>query len=281
MEDAVARIRSETGASQDEAEQIAKSANRIAGDQQQSLGAVTDVAIAVHKDMGLVGDQLDKVTEQTVKYARVTKQDGVGAVKALDDIGDAWNLTADQMLAVQGKLLVSNQKWGGSITDNQAALATMAPQLKALGASLDDGISLLNLFAASGLDSSKALGAMNFAVKALKPGQSLNDLIKQVSSIEDPTLRAKKAIELFGAKGGVALANVLKPGVTSLDQFGVSADDAATAVDASWTRSTRPSAAGSRRSSARRRPRSAGSAPTSAPPSRASRRWHRSRRRSG
>lgn len=231
MEDAVARIRSETGATADEAERIAKTSNRIAGDQQQSLQSVTDVAIAVRKDMGLVGDELDKVTEQTVKYARVTKQDGVGAVKAMDDIGDAWNLTADQMLQVQGELLVSNQKWGGSITDNQDALAKMAPQLRALGASVNDGISLLNLFSASGLDSSKALAALNTAVSKLKPGQTLNDLIKQVSAIEDPTLRAKKAIELFGAKGGVALANVLKPGVNSLDQFAVSAQDSATAVD--------------------------------------------------
>lgn len=231
MEDAVARIRSETGATADEAERIAKTSNRIAGDQQQSLQSVTDVAIAVRKDMGLVGDELDKVTEQTVKYARVTKQDGVGAVKAMDDIGDAWNLTADQMLQVQGELLVSNQKWGGSITDNQDALAKLAPQMQALGASVDDTIALLNLFSASGLDSTKALAAMNTAVTKLKPGQSLNDLIKQVSSIEDPTLRAKKAIELFGAKGGVALANVLKPGITSLDQFGVSAEDSSTAVD--------------------------------------------------
>src|SRR5690242_4172774 len=56
MEDAVARIRSETGATADEAERIARTSNKIAGDQQQSLAAVTDVAIAVRKDMGLVGD---------------------------------------------------------------------------------------------------------------------------------------------------------------------------------------------------------------------------------
>lgn len=233
MEDAVARIRSETGATADEAERIAKTSNQIAGDQQQSLQAVTDVAIAVRKDMGLTGDALDKVTDQTVKYARVTKQDGAGAVKALDDIGDAWNLTANQILDVQDQLLVSNQKWGGSITENQDALAKMAPQLQALGVDVNGGIALLNLFAASGVDSSKAMTALNTAVKNLKPGQTLDDLIRQVSAIEDPTKRAQKAIELFGAKGGVALANVLKPGINSLDDFGVSAQDSAGAVDKS------------------------------------------------
>src|SRR4029077_14744655 len=92
-------------------------------------------------------------------------------------------------------------------------------------------IGLLNLFAASGLDSEKALTALNTAVKKLKPGQNLDDLVKEVSSIEDPTKRAQKAIEIFGAKGGVALANALRPGVNSLKDFEISAADAAGATD--------------------------------------------------
>jgi hypothetical protein len=231
MEDAVARIRSETGASQQQAEEIAKASNQIAGDQQQSLAAVTDVAIAIKKNMGATGEQLNQLTDSTVKFARVTKQDGVGAVKAMDDIVDAWGISLGDVTTVQDQLIASNQKFGGSITENQDALARMAPQLKALGASIDDGIGLLNLFAASGLDSSKTVVALNTAVTKLKPGQTLNDLIAQVSAIQDPTLRAKKAIELFGAKGGTALANVLKPGINGLADFKVSAQDAAGATN--------------------------------------------------
>jgi hypothetical protein len=233
MEDAVARIRSETGASAEEAAQIARSANRIAGDQQQSLATVSDVAIAVRKNLGATGDELDRLTEATVKYARVTGQDAVAAVSDMDDIVDAYGLSLADVTKVQDQLVASNQKYGGSVEDNQKALAQFAPQLKALGATVDDGISLLNLFAASGVDASSAMAALNTAVTRLKPGETLNDLIRQVSSIEDPVKRAQKAVELFGAKGGVSLANVLKPGINGLNDFAVSADDAAGTVDAS------------------------------------------------
>jgi hypothetical protein len=128
------------------------------------------------------------------------------------------------------KLVASHQKYGGSIEENQQSLATLAPQLKALNVDVDGAIGLLNLFAASGLDSSKATAALNTAVAKLKPGQSLDDLIAKISAIEDPTQRAKAAIDVFGARGGVALANALKPGVTGLKDFEVSAGDASGAV---------------------------------------------------
>jgi hypothetical protein len=103
--------------------------------------------------------------------------------------------------------------------------------MQAMGADLDDTIGLLNLFETAGLDSSKATMALNTAVKKLKPGQTIDDLVKQITSIEDPTLRAQKAIEIFGGRGGVGLANALKPGIESLKDFTPTALEAAGATE--------------------------------------------------
>jgi hypothetical protein len=226
-----AKFAADTGATADEAKAAGQAINEIAGRNLQSLGQVGDTMTAVRVQMGLTGDELSRVTELTLKYATATGQDSVTAVKAFDDIQDAWNLTSKDTQAIMDDLIASHQKYGGELGANQEALAKMAPQLTALNASWRDGIGLLNLFAASGLDSEKALTALNTAVKKLKPGQNLDDLVKEVSSIENPTLRAQKAIEIFGAKGGVALANALKPGVNSLKDFEISAGDAAGATD--------------------------------------------------
>lgn len=231
MENATARFRAETGASGDEAVRVGKLINKVAGDERMALETVTDIAIRVRRDLGATGDAADALTAKFARYARVTRQDAATAVTDFDDILDAWNLTADQSSGVMDKLLASQQRWGGDITTRQRDLAALAPQLKALNATVDDGIALQNLFAASGLDSSKAMFALNTAVKKVKPGETIDDLIKQVSSIEDPTLRAQKAIEIFGARGGVSLANVLRPGIDSLDDFQISMDEAAGSVD--------------------------------------------------
>lgn len=231
LENATARYRAETGATADEAARASKVINRVAGEERMSLEAVTDVAIRVKRDLGATGEEADALTKKFARFARVTGQDAAGAVSAFDDILDAWGLSASEAGIIQDKLLVSQQKYGGSIQDNQKALANFAPQLIALNATYDDGIGLLNLFAASGLDASVATRALNSAVKNLKPGQSLDDLVKQISSIEDPTKRAQEAIKIFGARGGVSLANALKPGIDSLGDFAISADDAAGATD--------------------------------------------------
>jgi hypothetical protein len=219
-----------TGATAEEASAAGKAINEMGGRNLEPLKEIGATMAEVETRLNLTGDAAAATTEKFLKYGVATKQGPTAAVKDFDDILDAWNLTAADSDGIMDKLIVSHQKYGGSIEANQKSLAVLAPQLKALNLTVDDGIGLLNLFEVSGLDASVATRALNTAVKNLKPGQTLNDLIAQISSIEDPTLRAQKAIEIFGARGGVALANVLKPGITSLNDFEISATDAAGAT---------------------------------------------------
>lgn len=222
-----AEFAADTGATAEEAERAGKAINAMAGRNLQPMREIGRALGKVHTDLGLTGDAAETTAEQFLKFARVTKRDAAEEVVAFDDILDAFGKTADDIPGIMDQLIASHQKYGGSIAENEAALASMAPQLQALGADLDDGIALLNLFAASGLDASQATRALNTAVKNLKPGENLDDLVARISAIEDPTLRAQAAMKLFGTRGGAGLANALKPGIDSLDDFAVSADEAA------------------------------------------------------
>jgi hypothetical protein len=226
-----ADFQAETGATAAEAEAAGKAINDMGGHNLQPLKEIGLALTKVHTDMGLTGQAAVDLTEKFLKYATATKQDASGAVVSFDHVLDAWGLTAADATTLMDKLIASHEKYGGSIEKNQADLAALAPQLIALNLSLDDGIGLLNLFEVSGLDASVATRALNTAVAKLKPGQGLNDLIAQISSIADPTLRAQEAVRIFGARGGVALANVLKPGITSLKDFEISTTDAAGATE--------------------------------------------------
>jgi phage-related minor tail protein len=225
-----ARFRSETGASADEAKAAAKTINAIAGRERAALEDVADAAISVRRNLGATGKDADDLTARFVRFARVTKQDAAGAVADFDDILDAWNIPAAQSGEIMDKLIVSGQKYGGVIADDQKALAAMAPQLKALNLNLDDGIALLDLFKSSGLDAASIPKALNSAIQKLD-GRPLEDFIAELAGIEDPGKRAQRAIEIFGSKAGVGLANAIKPGMTSLDDFAISADEAKGSVD--------------------------------------------------
>lgn len=241
LQNVTADFRAETGASADEADRAGKAINAMAGRNIQPLNEVGAALTKVHTDLGLTGEAAEKTTERFLKFGRATKQNAAEAVVAFDDILDAWGLTAGDAGQIMDKLVASHQKYGGSIVENQRSLANLAPQLKALNLDVDDGIALLNLFATSGLDASKAQFALNSAIQKLPPGTSMDDFIAQLAAIEDPAVRARRAIEVFGARGGAGLANAIRPGMKSLDDFKTTTEEntdatikAANVLDSTW-----------------------------------------------
>jgi hypothetical protein len=229
MENAMARYRAETGATAEEAERALDAANKVAGSQRMSLDAVTDVAIRVKRDLGAVGDEADQLTEQFARFARVTRQDAAGAVVAFDGILDAWGLGVEHSAGLMDKLLVSTQRFGGSLEERQGALARMAPQMRALNLEVDDGIALLNLFEESGVDASKVPTALNSAIQKLD-GKPFMEFVAELAAIPDEGERARRAMEVLGARGGASLATALGKGAEGLDAWAISAEDAAGAT---------------------------------------------------
>jgi phage-related minor tail protein len=230
LEEVTASFRAETGATEEEAKKAGKAINAMAGRNLQPLTEIGKTMERVHTDLGLTGDAAEATTEQFLKFGRATKQDASVAVERFDDILDAFDLTAAESQGLMDKLVKSHQEYGGSIDANEQALAAMAPQLRALNLNVDDGIGLLNLFASTGLDAAAAQKALNAAVKNLPTGTTFQDFVKELQSIEDPTKRAQRAIQVFGARAGVGLANALAPGRGGLEEFTISTEEAAGAT---------------------------------------------------
>ena len=202
----------------------------IAGMYQNNLQGFDEIGAAmaaVHNDLGLVGAAADAATQQFLTFATASGQNAADAVAAVRGDLDAWNLTAADAGPLMDKLIASHEKFGIVVTADQAALQTLAPAMQAANMSVDDGIALLNLFQTAGISMSRVSLALATAIKQLKPGESLNDLIATLSAIDDPTLRAQAAIKDFGAISGVKLAQAIKPGMTSLADMTASLGDTA------------------------------------------------------
>lgn len=230
LQNVVADFRSETGATADEADRAKHAILEMAGRNIQPLAEVGAALAKVHTDMGLVGDKAEKTTELFLRFGRVTKVNAAQEVAAFDDILDAWNLTADKTLPIMDALIVSHQKYGGVIAEDEAALRDLAPTLLAANQTWEDGLALINLFKASGADVSTAITGIAHALKLVKSPEEFQRLIADIIATEDPFKRAEKAVALFG-KGGAQLANVLKPGIAGLDAFSQSAAENTGALD--------------------------------------------------
>lgn len=240
LENATASFRAETGATAEAAKRAGQAINAMAGRNLASIAQIGDALSKVHTDLGLVGEEAERATERFLRFARATKQDAAAAVMAFDDILDAWGLEAKESGRIMDLLVASHQKYGGSIDANQAALAALAPSLKAANLQLDDGQALLNLFAASGMDAAAAPQALQKALATIESPAELRRLIDEISQTDDAFLRSQKAADLFGVRAGAKLANALAG--ANLDDYRLSlaevegaSDRAADALDSTFS----------------------------------------------
>ncbi len=235
MESAQGKFQAATGASREEAIAFSKDMNGLVGTSHTVGMSFEDIAAAgtmVSQQFGLTGEDAKELTDDILGFAKVTGQDATAAAGALEDLLSSFGLEASDAAGFMDKLVASNQKFGTDAGPEALdILNKMAPALTTMGMGLDDGVELLNAFEVAGLDAGAAQKGLQKAIGELKPGENLDDLITQIGAIEDPTLRAQKAIEIFGSEAGVGLAKVIKPGMTSLDEFGISADEAEGKVD--------------------------------------------------
>ncbi len=229
LTEATAAYRAETGATAEEAAVAQKSIAKLYQTNTQGFEELGATLASVKVNLGLAGDEGERAADQILKYAHVTKQDGVAATAALDDILDSFNLKATQGGEVLDALIVGHEKWGGSLVGNQATLAKMAPALNAANLGYKDGVALLGLFDSAGVDAEAAAVGLTKALSKVKSPEELQKLIADISATKDPFERAQKAADLFGVKAGAKLAQAL--GSADLKDFALTADETAGALD--------------------------------------------------
>lgn len=233
-ESAQGKFMAATGKSREEAKKFVTDMDGLAGTAGavgHSFEEIASTGQMVEQQFGTTGQKTQDLTGDILKFSKIAGVDATGAAGDLEDTLSAMGLSADDAKGFMDELVASNQKFGTDIGGSLGILKDMTPALHAMGLELDDGVGLLNAFETAGIDAGTAAGAMDKAVKNLKPGQDLDDLIAQIGSIEDPLLRAQTATEIFGKAAGPGMALLIKPGMTSLKDFKVDAKEAGGAVD--------------------------------------------------
>lgn len=230
LQRAMADFRAETGATAEEARAAGKAINELSGDNLQPIEEIGKAMAKIRTDLGVIDPtKLKELTDRFLKFARVTDQDAAEAVLGFDDALDNWGLTVDDADQLMDKLLVSHQKYGGIVADNTKTLAALAPALKAANFGIDDGIALLGLFGAKGLNAEVAAAAFAKALTKVRSPAQLKAMIADIAGTGDAFVRGQKAADLFGARAGAKLANAL--GGVDLEGYKIGVEESAGALE--------------------------------------------------
>jgi len=231
LDEQLSQFQASTGATADEVEAVRKITQELYKVNTDSYEDIVATADALKKAMGMSVDEIEQYQQKYMDYAKTTGQANADVVGAIDDISDAWGLTLEESAKSMDMLKKSNAEYGTDLVGVQSALQNVAPAAKALGMSFEETNGYMNLFAASGLDASASVTAFSKAVKTVESPEQFKKMVDDIQAISDPTERAQKAIELFGSKAGISMANVLD-GSVNLEEFIITMDEAAGTVDA-------------------------------------------------
>lgn len=219
-------------------------------------GSLEDTAGAIgeiNTRMALTGDELTDVTGKFLDYANITGTNVVGSVQNVTKTMNKWGVEGSEVESVLDKLAYAGQISGISVDTLSSNLITGAASFQEMGLSLDNAISMLAQFELYGMSGTTAITAMRTAVKnfsddGLNAETALQSVISEIANMESAADATALAVETFGSRAGVDMANAIRSGAITVDTLtgslevaqGTLTSTAATAqtLDQKWTQAS-------------------------------------------
>lgn len=188
-------------------------------------GSLEDTAGAIgeiNTRMALTGDELTEVTGKFLDYANITGTNVVGSVQNVTKIMNKWGVEGSEVESVLDKLAYAGQISGISVDTLSSNLITGAASFQEMGLSLDNAISMLASFELYGMSGTTAITAMRTAVKnfsddGLDAEAALQAVISEIANMENAADATALAVDTFGSRAGVDMANAIRSGAITVD----------------------------------------------------------------
>ena len=225
-----------TGATGEAAASLKSSYETVAKNVKGELSDLGSIVGEVNTRFGFTDEKLEKCAITFQKFAQITDTDAKTAVQLVSRAMEKAGIESDRYEEVLDKLAYASQVTGVDVSKLAQNLADNGSAFKQLGLDVDAQIGLLASFERGGVNVSAALGGMKKAVgNWAKEGKNANTEFKKtmdmIQKAPSDTEAARIAVETFGAKSGVELAEAMRTGKFSYDDFAKSLKSSSKTVE--------------------------------------------------
>lgn len=230
VDEALDTIITKTGATGEQADRLSESFENVGSNTHLELQTVGEAIGEVNTQFGFMDKKLEDSTNYLLRYAEINETDVSQSAISARQVIEAYGLSYDDLNSVLDVTTKTAQNTGQSVDDLMQKAIDGAPQIKQLGLSFGEGITLMGQFEQAGVDSGAALSSLSKATVAYaKDGKSLSDglgeLQDKIKNAGSETEAINAAAEIFGTKGGPRMADAIRRGALNLEDLAKTASE--------------------------------------------------------
>ncbi|MGP9025893.1 phage tail tape measure protein [Candidatus Enterococcus leclercqii] len=235
VDEALDTIITKTGATGDVADSLATSFENVGSNTHLELQTVGEAIGEVNTQFGFMDKKLEDSTNYILQFAEINGTDvSQSAIYARQAI-EAYDLSYDDLNKVLDVTTKTSQNTGQAVDSLFDSAIKGAPQIKQLGLSFGEGVTLMGQFEQAGVDGNAALSSLSKATVAYaKDGKSLSEglgeLQDKIMNASSETDAINAAAEVFGTKGGPRMADAIRRGTLNLEDLAKIASESDGAV---------------------------------------------------
>lgn len=232
-------IVTKTGAGGEALEGMQKIANDIATELPTDFSTVGNAVGEVNTQFQLAGEALKNASEDVIKFAEINGSDVTNATIQSKQALEAYGLSVENLSTVLDSTTFVAQATGVSVDDLMKKATDGAPQIKLLGLSFEEAVTLIGQLEQHGVDSSAALSGLTKAAGAYaKKGKSMTEGLKEtidsIKNSKSETEALSTAMEIFGAKKAPQMVDAIKRGALSFEELGYTSQVSAGLVSSTY-----------------------------------------------
>ena len=236
VDDAMDELVKMTGKTGDELKGLEDIAKTLSTTLPVSLEDSAKAVGEVNTRFDLSGTKAEELASQYLKFAKITDSDVVSAIDSTQHALAAWGLSAENAGDLMDVLAKVAQDTGASVDTLASGIADNKLIFEEMGMSIYTAAGFLGELDKNGVDSSATMAGLKKALQnATKEGKPLDKALKELSDTlakgETDTEAYQEAMELFGNKAGPQLADAIRDGRISLEDFARVAADSMGSVD--------------------------------------------------
>lgn len=236
VDDALDSVAAGTGATGKELESLQQTAKDVYTSMPVDIKATGQAVADINTRLGLQGDALENATRQFMKYSEVNSSDVSTSIETVAKAMKDANIPTSELNSVLDELTSASQASGLTVDTLAEALSQNGVQMRALGFNTQETIALLATMEKNGVNSSVVLTGMKKAMaNYTNAGKDANvELGNLFQGIQDGTVSASDAMDVFGTKAGASLYQYIQEGKLNYQDLLKVLQDSNGQLDASY-----------------------------------------------